>query len=47
MEPTDADLAELYNRYAHVLLHRCRSILRNEDRKPRPLDAALAVNFGA
>lgn len=31
MAPTDAELADLYHRYAHVLLARCRSILRNEE----------------
>ncbi len=31
MPPTDAELADLYNRYAHVLLARCRGILRNEE----------------
>lgn len=30
MELTDPELAELYDRYAHVLFHRCRSILRND-----------------
>jgi len=31
MELTDAELAELYDRYAHVLFHRCRKILRNDE----------------
>lgn len=31
MDLTDAEIAELYERYAHVLLHRCRRILRNEE----------------
>lgn len=31
MQPTDAELEALYRRYAPVLLHRCRSILRNEE----------------
>lgn len=31
MELTDAELAELYERYAHVLFHRCRSILKNDE----------------
>lgn len=31
MELTDAELAALYDRYAHVLFHRCRSILRNDE----------------
>jgi RNA polymerase sigma-70 factor (ECF subfamily) len=31
MPPTDAELTDLYTRYAPVLLHRCRSILRNEE----------------
>ena len=31
MQPTDSELAELYDRYAPVLLVRCRSILRNEE----------------
>ncbi|MBX2801437.1 MAG: RNA polymerase sigma factor [Myxococcales bacterium] len=31
MEFTDEEVADLYDRYAHVLFHRCRSILRNEE----------------
>jgi RNA polymerase sigma-70 factor (ECF subfamily) len=31
MELTDAELADLYARYAHVLFHRCRRILRNDE----------------
>lgn len=31
MAPTDAQLEELYRRYAPVLLARCRSILKNEE----------------
>lgn len=31
MELTDHELARLYERYAHVLFHRCRSILRNDE----------------
>ena len=31
MELTDAELAELYDRYAPVLFVRCRSILRNDE----------------
>ncbi|HHO54002.1 MAG TPA: sigma-70 family RNA polymerase sigma factor [Deltaproteobacteria bacterium] len=31
MELTDAELTALYDRYAHVLFHRCRSILRNDE----------------
>jgi RNA polymerase sigma-70 factor (ECF subfamily) len=31
MELTDQELAELYDRYAHVLFHRCRRILRNDE----------------
>jgi len=31
MELTDDELAELYDRYAHVLFHRCRRILRNDE----------------
>jgi RNA polymerase sigma-70 factor (ECF subfamily) len=30
MELTDAELSQLYDRYAHVLFHRCRSILRSD-----------------
>jgi RNA polymerase sigma factor (sigma-70 family) len=30
MKLTDEELAQLYDRYAHVLFHRCRSILRND-----------------
>jgi RNA polymerase sigma-70 factor (ECF subfamily) len=28
---SDAELAQLYARYGHVLFHRCRSILRNDE----------------
>lgn len=31
MELTDAEVAQLYDRYGHVLFHRCRSILRNDE----------------
>lgn len=31
MDLTDAELAALYDRYAHVLFHRCRRILRNDE----------------
>ena len=31
MELTDDEIAELYDRYAAVLLHRCRSILRDDE----------------
>ncbi len=31
MELTDQELAALYERYAHVLFHRCRRILRNDE----------------
>lgn len=31
MELTDEEVAALYDRYAHVLFHRCRSILRNDE----------------
>lgn len=31
MELTDAELADLYERYAHVLFHRCRRILRDDE----------------
>jgi RNA polymerase sigma-70 factor, ECF subfamily len=31
MELTDHELARLYDRYGHVLFHRCRSILRNDE----------------
>ena len=31
MELTDEEVAELYDRFAHVLFHRCRSILRNDE----------------
>ncbi|MEN0061860.1 MAG: sigma-70 family RNA polymerase sigma factor [Myxococcota bacterium] len=31
MELTDAEIAELYDRYAAVLYHRCRSILRDDE----------------
>lgn len=31
MQPTDAELADLYDRYAAVLFVRCRSILKNEE----------------
>ena len=31
MELTDEELSRLYDRYAHVLFHRCRSILRNDE----------------
>lgn len=31
MPPTDTELAQLYDRYAHVLFHRCRGILRNDE----------------
>lgn len=31
MELTDQELAELYDRYAHVLFHRCRRIVRNDE----------------
>ncbi len=31
MPPTDTELAMLYDRYAHVLFHRCRGILRNDE----------------
>jgi RNA polymerase sigma-70 factor, ECF subfamily len=31
MELTDDEVARLYDRYGHVLYHRCRSILRNEE----------------
>lgn len=31
MTPTDAELADLYQRYGPVLLARCRRILRNEE----------------
>jgi RNA polymerase sigma-70 factor, ECF subfamily len=31
MELTDAELARLYDRYAHVLFHRCRNLLRNDE----------------
>ena len=31
MDLTDDELAELYGRYAHVLFHRCRRILRDDE----------------
>lgn len=31
MELTDAEVAQLYDRYGHVIFHRCRSILRNDE----------------
>lgn len=31
MELTDDELARLYQRYGHVLFHRCRSIVRNDE----------------
>ena len=31
MELTDEEVSRLYDRYAHVLFHRCRSILRNDE----------------
>lgn len=31
MELTDEELARLYDRYGHVLFHRCRTILRNDE----------------
>lgn len=31
MELTDAELKRLYDRYGHVLFHRCRTILRNDE----------------
>ncbi|MCA9491455.1 MAG: sigma-70 family RNA polymerase sigma factor [Myxococcales bacterium] len=31
MELTDAEVEQLYHRYAHVLFHRCRSIVRNDE----------------
>lgn len=31
MQLTDAELAKLYERYGHVLFHRCRSIVRNDE----------------
>jgi RNA polymerase sigma factor (sigma-70 family) len=31
MELTDQELKHLYDRYGHVLFHRCRSILRNDE----------------
>lgn len=31
MELTDEELARLYDRYGHVLFHRCRGILRNDE----------------
>jgi RNA polymerase sigma-70 factor (ECF subfamily) len=31
MELTDDEVARLYDRYGHVLYHRCRSILRNDE----------------
>lgn len=31
MELTDEEIASLYDRYAGVLFHRCRSILRNDE----------------
>jgi RNA polymerase sigma-70 factor (ECF subfamily) len=31
MEFTDDEVAHLYDRYGHVLYHRCRSILRNDE----------------
>jgi len=31
MQPTDAELEALYDRYAPVLLHRCRTLMRNDE----------------
>ncbi|MEQ1501300.1 MAG: sigma-70 family RNA polymerase sigma factor [Myxococcota bacterium] len=31
MDLTDDELARLYDRYAHVLYHRCRALLRNDE----------------
>jgi RNA polymerase sigma-70 factor, ECF subfamily len=31
MELTDEEVSRLYDRYAHVLFHRCRTLLRNDE----------------